>query len=220
MDITYLDYLSTSGSTPMHRASPVSKIVFAALAVAGAIASRNLRAASAVLALLLGLFVQAGIPIHKMAHLLVYPALFGWVFSGTEPALGMVRSVAAASALILLLGTTTFASIHAVMARVMPRTLADSVYMTYRSFFLLVDQISAFARVLRLKGARSLSAVGAALGTALIHSIDTSERVYRVLVVRGYISGIVPPGRLFEFTAYDTYPICMGALALLAGMML
>ncbi|MGE5485935.1 MAG: CbiQ family ECF transporter T component [Ignavibacteriales bacterium] len=220
MDIAYLDYLSTSGRTPMHRASPAVKMLFATLAVAGAVAARDLRAASAVLAIMLGLSVWACIPVHRAAHLLAYPALFGWIFSGDEPLLGALRAVAAAMALILLLGTTTFASIHAILARMMPRVISDSVYMTYRSLFLLAGQITALGRVLRLRGGRSLSAVGAAFGTALVHSIDTSERVYSVLVVRGYGQGMASLGPAPALTLCDIYPVCAGIVILLAGTML
>jgi cobalt/nickel transport system permease protein len=220
MDIVYLDYLATNGRTPMHLASPGVKMLFAAMAVTGAVTSRDLRAAAAVLAVVLALTVQAGIPIHRAAHFLVYPAVFGWIFSGTGHLLGAFRSVAAAGALILLLGTTTFSSMHAIFARIMPGALADSVYMTYRSFFLLADQMAAVARVLRLRGSGSVPAVGAAIGTSLVHSIDIGERVYGVLVIRGYGAGIAPHGDMPRLSSRDAYPVCAGVLILLAGTML
>lgn len=219
MDIAYLDYLSSSGNSVIHRASTTSKIAMAALCVAAAILSTGVRSATAVFAAVAGLAAAAGIPAGRMGHLLLYPAFFGWVFSTGDPVLGVLRSVSAAAALIVLLGTTTFVSLHSVLERVLPGILADSVYMTYRSFFLLAGRLTAVGRVLRLKGARSPSAIGAALGTALIRSIDLSERTYRVLVLRGYATGIRSSsdrrrGDVAGLTRYDALPVIVG-LALL-----
>jgi energy-coupling factor transporter transmembrane protein EcfT len=220
VDLSYLDYLSTCGRTPLHRAGPLSKVLLAAAFVASAVLARDTRAGLAGASLGVVVILVAGIPARVAAGLLAYPAVFGWAFSAGDPWLGCLRAVTAAGGVIAVLGTTRFSDVHSIVAACMPRLLADSIYLTYRSFFILSDEVARVSRAVRLKGARDLRALGAAAAAALLRSVDISERLYMVLIMRGYDETVRPAPRETTLSPCDAWPVLLGAAALCVSLML
>jgi len=58
----------------------------------------------------------------------------------------------AALAMVLLIGTTSYPQLFAVLGRVLPRVVADALLMTYRTFFMLLEAMDHLITALRLRG--------------------------------------------------------------------
>ena len=228
-----IDYLAFQGNSLWHKASALSKLFFTLVIICVVVISRELPLLLFTLALTLALLVLAGVPLRSFCHLLLYPALFASIFAfsrlGTSwvgAALVLVKSLTAATALILLITTTCIPAIFGCLRLLLPPLIADALLLTYRSFFTLLGQLGSFMTALRLKGGYAplkimlnLRSAAGALGVLLIHSLEASERMHRVLVLRGYRPGIIFAGKWYRPTWYDLGPV-LGALVVLFGAVL
>jgi cobalt/nickel transport system permease protein len=129
-----------------------------------------------------------------------YPTIFALFFAASQwngsllgPATILLKALTAAQAMVLLVTTTPYPDIFAAIGRVMPRLLADGLFLTYRSFFLLLREMGRTVTALRLRGGlkqgshiSNAANMARALGMLLVRAMDLSERLYAVLRVRGY----------------------------------
>jgi len=228
-----IDYLAFRGDSLWHKASALSKIIFSVVIIYVVVVTNELLRLAFTLAFLLVLLLMAGVPLRRFVHLLVYPALFAGVFalsrtdnSWTGAALVIIKSLTAASSLILLITTTGAPAIFGCLQLFLPPVIADTFFLTYRSFFILLGQLDSFLTALKIKGGYSPAKVilnlrnaAAALGVLLIHSLEASERMYRALALRGYRPGIIYGGKWYQPTRYDLGPVLAGTAVLLGVMM-
>jgi len=229
-----IDYLAFQGESFWHKASALSTIFFAVVIVAVVIVTQKLLPLVLTLSFLLGLLLLAGVPLTKFSHLLFFPALFGSIFafsrigdSWWQAVLVIIKSVTAASSLLLLIATTGAPAIFACLRLIFPPVIVDALFITYRSFFILLGKLNNFFTALKMKGGYSptnlvlnLRNTAGALGVLLIHSLETSERMYKVLALRGYQEGLLFSGRWYQPTKYDLGPLLSSTLVLLWVVML
>ncbi|MCC7354418.1 MAG: ATP-binding cassette domain-containing protein [Anaerolineae bacterium] len=229
MDIAALDRWAVQGESPWHRAAPLAKIGATALFIAAVVMSRNVAALVTLYLALAALMAVARLPLRRVLIIAAYPALFAVLFAvsrwdGTwqAPAVVILKAVGAAMAMVLLITTTPYPDLFAALSRVLPRLVSDALFMTYRSFFLLLEGMDHLITALRLRGGlqrrkpvRTVQNLALALGVLLIHALDLSQRLYDVLLVRGY-RGRFPSGQRWrQFVARrDVLPLLAG-LALL-----
>ncbi len=230
MDIAALDRWAVQGESPWHRASPAAKIGAAALGVAAVVISRDVATLLTLYLLLATGMTLARLPLRRVLLIASYPALFAALFAvsrwdGTwqTPAAILLKAVGAAMAMVLLITTTPYPALFAVLSRVLPRLVADALFMTYRSFFILLEGMDHLITALRLRGGlqrrkpiRTIRNLALALGVLLIRAVDLSQRLYDVLILRGY-RGRFPTGPRGQARDLrrDALPLLAGA-ALLA----
>jgi cobalt/nickel transport system permease protein len=235
MDISRIDYWATSGTSVMHKATVYSKLAAALLVVATVVVTRDLSLLVCLYALVLITVRIAGLPVHKVLAISLYPGLFAVLFAvsqarlgWTVPAVIIMKALTSASAMVLLISTTPYTEVMGVFGRVLPRVVADGLFMTYRSFFILFGFLDHFLDALRLRGGfqphrlmKNAGNMASGVGMLFIRAYDTSQRLYDVMTIRGYsgrLSGARPeaafgPGDL-------PYPLMAGlflAAALYAG---
>jgi len=186
------------------------------------------------LVLHLGLLQVAGVSLRRFGHLLFYPALFAGLFALTRPAASwvgpltvVIKSLTAASSLLLLAATTGAPVIFGMLRWLLPAALADALFLTYRSFFILVERLGNFLTALKMKGGYSpaklllnLRSAAAALGVLLIYSLEAAERMDKILTLRGYRTGIFLEGGWYRPTRYDLGPVLLGLVILMGVVML
>lgn len=233
MHLADIDYLAFQGDSSWHRASALAKIVFTVITIVAVVISSRPLPLVLTLGLLLALLITAGVPLRRFAHLLVYPAFLAGIFAlslagqgWSAPAVVILKAVTAASSLILLLTTTGVPALFTCLRRLLPGVIADTLFFTYRSFFILLDRLDSFLTALRLKGGYhpfklilNLRNAAAALGVLLIHSLETSERMYMVLALRGFRTGVLAESKGYRLTRYDAGPLLAGAIILLLVVM-
>lgn len=231
MHLEFFDQSATAGNSPLHRASAAGKLLVVAAAVGGMLFARSPAFYAGALALLLILALVARLPLPALLELLAYPVVFAalFAFSGLLPRdlrlLAVARSATAALAVLVLFATTSYAEVFTALRLVLPSLLADVLLLTYRSFFVLLRELRRTLLAIKLKGGgrpaaivHNVRAAGAVMGLTALHALEMSERMHRVLLLRGY-RGVIPTSRLWwRMNAYDLLPV--GAAGLLITLAL
>jgi len=229
MDIAAIDYWANSGSSPLHRSSALTKGLAALAFVTAAVLAASPYLLLAIYMILLAGVLVTRLPARRLLVIAAYPTLFALLFAVSRwdgelvaPALILLKTLTAAQAMVLLITTTPYTDLFAAVGRLMPGLLADGLFVTYRSFFLLLQEMDRMLTALRLRGglrrgryasnARNLSR---ALGMLLVQALDLSERLYSVLRVRGYRGRLEAGHRWRSVSDADLLPV-VAAIAALA----
>ena len=228
MDLAFIDHMAANGDTPLHQVRAGIKLAASGLLIAATIVASTPPAAATATAAVVGLAVATRQPLRRLAGIAVYPVLFAGLF-----ALGWARSDLAFAAVIvirafnsgliaaLLMATTTFVDVFAVLTRALPGSVADGLFMAYRAFFLLFDELGRVLQAIRLRGGAGptwgaqLRTYGEAMAVIVIHAADMTERMYRMMTVRGY-SGRIQSARAPHPTEAMHYALLAYAAAVLA----
>lgn len=223
MDVRLVDTVATSGRSVLHAASPRTKIAVAALAIAAAAITTNVLVCLAVAVASVAAAVAARIPMRPYVALAGYPAVFAALFAWASApdvmsgALIVVKAVASALAVVLVLFTTPYPQVFASVQRAFPGLVGDALFMTYRAIFILGDKLDDLVVAARLRSGggrhpvRSARATVRALGNLVLYAFDLAEREYDVLALRGY------SGRLTVPVRRSSAPVADAALAI-AGL--
>ncbi|MGB9867825.1 MAG: energy-coupling factor transporter transmembrane component T family protein [Bacillota bacterium] len=197
MHLAMLDLAANTGKSCWHRASPMSKLAFT-LAVVGAAVICNkplpLGADLGLVALAMGL---SRVPLRQLGHMLLIPVSFSALFAlsvvgpRTLQALIVLKATASASALLLLMCTTPAPAVFGLIRKLLPGALADALFITYRAFFVLLDELWGLAKATRLRGRVEFTSLAAVLGTLLLRCLDKTQRMEQALQLRGYKCGAV-----------------------------
>ena len=133
----------------------------------------------------------------------------------------LLKSLTAAQAMVLLISTTPYPDVFAAVGRVLPRLVADGLFLTYHSLFLLLEELGHMLTALRLRGGlrrdRPISSAGnmaRSLGMLLIRAIDLAERLYQILTIRGYRGRITTTARWRAVGRADVLPLAAAAVLL------
>lgn len=227
MDIAAIDYWANNRTSPLHRASALGKGVTVALVIAAvAVAWSPFLLLSIYLTLLAGVFLTR-LPARALVALAAYPTLFAalfalsrWDGTWTTPAVILLKSLTAAQAMVLLISTTPYPDVFSALGRLLPRLVADGLLITYRSLFVLLEELDHMLTALRLRGGlrrnrpiESGSNVARSLGMILIRAVDLAERLYDVLRVRGYRGRIATTGRWRAVSRWDALPLTIGVIS-------
>ncbi len=233
MDIASLDRWAVQGTSPWHRASPLAKVIATGLFVLAVLIGSDPATLIALYLVLASLMAFARLPLRRVLVLAAYPAVFALLFAvsrwdGTwqTPAVILLKSVGAAMTMVLLITTTPYPDLFAALGGLLPRLVSDALFMTYRSFFVLLEAMDHLIISVRLRGGlqvrrplRTVSNLALALGVLLIHAVDMAQRLYEVLLMRGY-GGRFPTGRRWRAMrlSLDWLPVFCGMVALAAAL--
>lgn len=227
MNIGSIDTSATQGTSWLHGVSPRSKLLAFSLALAAIVVSFNLLVLAALVLVLAATVISARLKPSLAFGLAAYPAFFAIIFAfasapGVTAALTIVtKAVGAALAAVVLVLTTPYPQVFAPVQRVTPSLVGDSLLMTYRSTFLLLEKFSDLLRAVRLRSGvltghpgRAAADTTRALGGLLLYSLDLAQRDYDIMRVRGY------EGRLRARMPRSTRPALDVALIAVASTML
>lgn len=234
-DIRMIDYFANKKDSPFHVSSAISKGVATLIIIASVVTNDDLRSLALILGVLIFTLRLSRLPLRKVLTWGIYPAVFAAVFAlgifvrnlaildfvGAlyVPAVLILRSICAALSLILLLSTTPYTQVFALTRRFLPELIVSTMVLTYRFFFILVEELADLLRAMHLKGGgisigkirENLGNYGKIVGVLLIHSIDMSERMYKIFLVRGY-QGVFSLGEETRWRSSDVYPLTIGSL--------
>ena len=200
MDIAAVDYWASCHTSFLHRASTPAKLLAAALLLAAILLSR---APFVLLALYLAVaaaVVATRLPARPILALAAYPALFALLFAVARwdgslltPAVIILKALASALTVVAVIVTTPSPRLFAAARRVLPGAVAEALFLTYRSLFILLELMDHMMTALRLRGGllrrrylqngRNLSL---ALSLLLVRGTSLAERLYDVRRLRGH----------------------------------
>ena len=221
-----VDHAASSGTTAWHRASALSKLGLALLLVGLAVFSRSLALLAALHLLAWGLALSSRLPFRVIAGILGYPLLFtalfvaaGWDGTWAAPSRLALRPLTACLAAVWLVATTPYPDLFAPISRLLPRNVADALFIAYRALFDLMGRAERLLAALRLRGGgaaplrRRLAVAGESVGTLALHGFGRSERLYATMLLRGHSGRICGCRHYAEPARADLWVAGAGLLA-------
>ena len=204
MDLHYIDYISVSGRSWLHRAPAWIKMLGLVAIIGVLLAFESIPIEAGIIVGVLAMAVSARLPMRLYLPLMLYPVVFLVILflsieGLTWHATGIIglRVLALTGTVILFLMTTSYPKIFGTLSRVLPGFLVAALFFTYRSIFLIADSIVNIRIAMHLRGGidlkhpmATLRHFGMALGHIMVHSIDMSQRMADGLAVRGFANRI------------------------------
>ena len=204
MDLYYIDYISVSGRSWLHRAPAWIKMLALVAIIAVLLAFESISVEAGIALGILAMAVSARIPMRLYLPLILYPVVFLVILflsieGLTWHATGIIglRVLAITGTVVLFLMTTSYPRIFGTLSRVLPGFLVAALFFTYRSIFLIADSVVNVRIAMHLRGGMdwkrpmaTLRNFGMALGHIMVHSIDMSQRMADSLAVRGFANRI------------------------------
>jgi len=228
-----MDLLASAGHSPWHAASARSKLLLAVGILLLAVLSPSRTLLASLFAIALTLALSGRLPVRLVLMAAGYPLLFVVLFvlshwDGTwgTPARIALRPLTCSLTAVWLMGTTPYPDVFAPISRVLPRAIADSMFLTYRALFELLGRLERLWRALKLRGGtegparRRLAQAGEGLGTLVLYGFERSQRVYAVMQLRGHSGRICGCRHYAEGSAADLLVALAGAVVLGAALLL
>ncbi len=233
MHIAEIDRLSVSTKSKFHTLSASSKGIFALTALSSIIIANTFWVVLAVIGVLMALIASSRVPLGRVLHLAMYPAFFSLLFAVMSLGNGLaaastivVKAVGAALAMLFLITTTPYVDLFALFSKFMPALLVDVFFMTYRSFFILLEKIEHLLVSVKLRGGYkpwhlflNLKTVASLMGTLIVQSIEMSERMYKIYGLRGY-NGKMPTVSTKKFNLKRDGALIVFGIIILLGVIL
>jgi len=228
MDVARIDYWAASGSGAFHRASVLAKVIFVGLVVAAAVVSRSAPALAAGYGLLLVVAAAARLPLLRILMLSLYAAVFAALYGISLRhmdlavyGLVILKAITPALAVLMLIVSTPYPRLFSLTSAVLPELPAAGLFMTYRSFFILLDMMNNFIVALRFRAGlargrivKTISNIPRGIAMLLVAAVERSQRLYAVMAVRGY-SGSMAEKERARLTRHDWLPLAAGGAVLL-----
>jgi len=227
IDVARIDHWAASGTGMLHRASPVGKVVFLLLVVSAAVMSKNPCALMIGYLVLIAVAVAAGLPWSRVMVLSWYAAVFALLYSFSIPggvwvrALFVMKAITPSYAMLMLIVSTPYPKIFALVGAALPEMITAGLFMTYRTLFILLDMMDNFGAAIRLRGGfspgslyKNSANISKGIAMLLVRAVERASRIYAVMVVRGY-SGSMAEKSPIRFERADWLPLGAGCVVLL-----
>ena len=228
--LAQIDWIASSGRSPWHRASALAKLLVAALAVALALAAPRLALQVALYAAAWALALSSRLPLRLLLAAGSSPLLFSvlfvllrWDGSWQAPLKLVLRPMTATMIAVWLVGTTPYPDLFAPISRVLPRAVADGLFITYRALFELLARAGRLFRSFHLRGGdrapvqRRLPLAGEGLGTLVLYGFERGNRIHSIMLLRGHSGRVCGCRHWAEWTPADGFAAAaaavLGALA-------
>lgn len=228
-----VDYLASAGRSVWHRASALTKLLAAMVAVGAAVFVPGWVALAVLLATAIVLTVTAQLPPRLILAAATTPILFaiifvaaGWHGHVLDAAILGMRPVISSLVALWLVGTTPYPDLFAPLSRILPRALGDGLFLTYRAVFTLLDRVERLWRALFLRGAlagpvrRRASMMGEAVGTVVLYGFERSQRLYQVMHLRGHSGRICGCRHWLDVREEDAWVLGLVVWILLSSLYL
>ncbi len=228
-----IDFLASSGRSAWHRASAFPKLMLTTLFVALAVGTPSWGVLAMLLVSALLLCITARVPAKLIGAAATTPILFSFIFvfaharaDWDEPLVLFARPMIASLTAVWLVASTPYPDLFAPLSRVLPRAVGDSLFLTYRAVFALMDQVERMWKALRLRGAMArpvrqrFAVMGEAVGTVVLAGFDRSHRLYQAMRLRGHSGRICGCRHYLEFTSADLWVAVTAVLVTVASVAL
>ncbi len=226
IDVARIDHWASSGTGPMHRASPLSKMLFLLFVVAAAVMAKSPYPLIAGYAGILAVAALARLPWPRMVVLSLYAVVFAllygvslrsgwWLFT-----LLVFKAITPSLAMLTFIMSTPYPKIFSLISAALPEMLAAGLFMTYRTLFILLDMMDNFAAAIRLRGGfspgslfKNSANISRGIAMLLVRAVERASRLYAVMSVRGYSGSMAERGEIRLMRA-DWLPLLTGMTVL------
>ncbi len=226
MDVAIIDYYANHGKSFLHKANALWKIVFTALVISSIILSNEFYMLLGIYISLVTIAVWTRLPVSRIITIAAYPAIFALIFAiaiwnGSWLRAGVIilKALAAALTMVLLIVTTPYPDVFNVIRPIMPRIIAEGLFVTYRSVFILLELTDELIKGLKVRGGitrrkylRNIRNFSSGIGLLLVKGFDFSEKFYGMMNVRGYGGKITGQNTNMNMNRNDILAIVIGFL--------
>ena len=227
IDVARIDNWAASGTGPFHRASTIAKIIFLLLVVSAAVISKNPYSLMLGYGALLVVAAFSGLPWSRVMVLSWYAAVFALLYGLSLRddyalrALFIMKAITPSCAVLMLIVSTPYPRIFSLLSVALPKIVAAGLFMTYRTFFILLDMMDNFAAAIRLRGGfspgslyKNSANISKGIGMLLVRAVERASSLYSVMVVRGYNGSMADKGAVGLHRG-DWLPLGTGVLVLM-----
>jgi cobalt/nickel transport system permease protein len=231
--LAQIDYLASAGRSPWHRASALAKMLLAAALVLLAVFAPSLWLLAGLYVVAWTLALTSRLPWRLILAASGYPVVFSLLFvlarwDGTvrTPALLLLRPLVASLTAVWLVGTTPYPNLFTPLSRVLPRSVGDGLFLTYRALFGLMERTGGLWRALRLRGGtsgpprRRLALAGEGFATMVLYGFERSQRLYAAMLLRGHSGRICGCRHWREGSRADWLVAAAGAVVAAGALLL
>jgi len=213
------------------RASSLSKAVFLFLVLAGVLAAKAPYPLAAGYGVILVVAALCGLPWFRIMVLSLYSAVFtvlyiislrGGVLTHTVL---VFKAITPALAVLTFVVSTPYPKIFSLLSAFLPEILASGLFMTYRTFFILIEMMDNFGAAIRLRGGfspgslhKNSANISRGIAMLLVKAVERSSRLYAVMAVRGYNGSMAQTG-VGGFHRQDVLPIGTGIAVLMLALL-
>jgi len=226
MDVAIIDYYANHGESFLHKAKALWKMVFTALVIASIILTNEFYILLGIYIILVTIAVWTRLPVSKIITIATYPAIFALIFafaiwngSWLRAGVILLKALAAALTMVLLIVTTPYPDVFNTLRPFLPRIIAEGLFVTYRSVFILLELTDELIKGLKVRGGitrrkylRNIRNFSSGIGLLLVKGFDFSEKFYGIMNVRGYGGRIAVQDRNMHMNRYDFLAITIGLL--------
>ncbi len=223
--IYIIDYYSNNLESVIHKSSTISKIIFLILVLISILLTKSLFKLLLIIFVIITLIKVAKLPILKILSWSLFLVFFASLFAisqisyGLLPLQTILRAFCASSLMFLIICTTPYPRIFSVFNKI-STTLASIMFLSYRFFFLLLDEMEVKLKILKVRGGYSgsllkrMKNIGMLIGSLFISSIEKSERIYNILRIRGF-KGKIYSFEEHKFRLSDLFLVIIGIIIFL-----
>ena len=200
MKIVDLDYYAIYGKSWLNKISATYKLLFVLFVVICVVFISNYAILGGLYAFLLLIVLFSKVPRLKVLILSSYPLIFilFYIFSINNLSLNMVllllfKVFSASTVFALLVFTTSYVDIFKRLDRFLPSFLTSTLFLTYRSIFILWKTFENLNLAMYIRGRPqvsrpiySLKRLSNSLGYLIIRAFEMSEQMYEGMKLRGY----------------------------------
>lgn len=226
MDVAIIDYYANHGTSFLHKAKALWKIMFTALVIASIILTNEFYMLAGIYIALATIAIWTKLPVSRIITIAAYPAIFALIFAflvwnGSWVKVGVVvlKALAAALTMVLLIVTTPYPDVFNVLRPFLPRVIAEGLFLTYRSVFILIELTDELIKSLKVRGGitrrkylRNIRNFSSGIGLLLVKGFDYSEKLYGMMNIRGYGGRITTQGTNTSINRNDVLAISIGLL--------
>lgn len=200
MKIVDIDNYSLTGNTILHKISASKKLLWAFGLILLIVITNNYQILLPVYIIMFLYIIFSTINKKMILILTYYPLLFiVLVLLSTHNLtfefilLLSLKVLIASTTMVLLFATTTYIEVFSKLHKFLPSFILTTFFLTYRAIYILWTTLENIQQAIYLRGGisykkpiRSLKVISHALGFLVIKSIDTSEKMYESMMLRGY----------------------------------
>jgi cobalt/nickel transport system permease protein len=172
------------------------------------------------------LVASSGLPWTLMAAAAAYPVFVTLLFliatwgAPWQIQLSMMlRPVTVVLVALWIVGTTPYPDVLAPISRLLPRSIADGLFLTYRALFDLLERAERMGRWLRVRGGGDapigarLALTGQGLATLVLYGLERSQRLYAAMLLRGHSGRVCGCRHFAEYSPADAWVIAVGLVS-------
>ena len=226
MDVAIIDYYANHGTSFLHKAKALWKVIFTGLVIASIILTNEFYMLLGIYITLVTIAVWTRLPVSRIITIAAYPAIFALIFafamwngSWLKAGVIILKALTAALTMVLLIVTTPYPDVFNVLRPFLPRVVAEGLFVTYRSVFILLELTDELIKGLKVRGGlthrkhiRNIRNFSSGIGLLLVKGFDYSEKFYGMMNVRGYGGRITTQGTKTSINRNDVLAIALGLL--------